>query len=256
MDDDYAAAGVVRSFTRPRYFHGQLLDVRHFESEQAYFKRKQWMLNRLISGFGVVCGLDVQVGEDDHSVVVMPGVAIDRRGREIVVPSRSKKIPIEPKPPQEGEGGRNGRSDDGCCDDDWVHLVICYDECKTDPEPVLSGGCEGPQRCSAGAIREGYALHLEPGKARDIPVDPSIPNLIKGNNVNYRALAEWVSMPCDRCGDACIALANIRLPTGEATVELSHIDIAVRPIVYSLDVLWELVLSLAHETQNRRAGKN
>jgi hypothetical protein len=256
MDDDYAQADAVRSFSRPRYFHGQLLDVRHFESEQAYFKRKQWMLNRLISGFGVVCGLDVQVGEDDHSVVVLPGVALDKRGREIVVPSRSKEIPIEPKPADESDNGRNGKKNDGC-DDDWVHLVICYDECKTDPEPVLSGGCEGPERCSPGAVREGYELHLEPGKAPDIPVDSSIPDLIKGNNVDYRALARWVSAPCGRrSGSACITLANIRLPSGDGTVELSHIDISVRPIVYSLDLLWELVLSLSHETQNRRTGKH
>ena len=275
MDDDDVRADAVRSFSRPRYFYGQLLDVRHFESEQAYFKRKQWMLNRLISGFGVVCGLDVQVGDDDHSVVVLPGVALDRLGREIVVPSRSKKIPIEVKPAPE-PGGGNGNSgnpavgargnvkrhDDGSCDDDWVHLVICYDECKTDPEPVLSGGCEGPERCAPGAIREGYALRLEPGRAPDISVDSSIPNLIKGNNVDYRALVRWVSEPCGGGGrgGACITLANIRLPSGEGssegTVELSHIDISVRPIVYSLDLLWELMLSLSHETQNRHSGKH
>jgi hypothetical protein len=273
MDDDYAQTegqtDAVRSFSRPRYFYGQLLDVRHFESEQAYFKRKQWMLNRLISGFGVVCGLDVQVGDDEHSVVVLPGVALDRRGREIVVPSRSKKVAIEPKPAEPDGGNNNGgatgargnvkRHDDGSCDDDWVHLVICYDECKTDPEPVLSGGCEGPERCAPGAIREGYELRLEPGRAPDISVDSSIPNLIKGNNVDYRALVRWVSDPCGGGGGRggpCITLANIRLPSGEGTVELSHIDISVRPIVYSLDLLWELVLSLSHETQNRRSGKH
>jgi hypothetical protein len=191
-------------------------------------------------------------------------------------------VPIPSRPPPEGggegsgEGGgyggpagggsngspgarpgysNQGRDDDCEGDDDWVHLVICYDECRTDPEPVMSGGCDGPERCAPGAVREGYELSLEPGKAPDTPVDCRIPNLLKGNNVNYRALAEWVSTPCERMGGPCLALANIRLPTGDGTVEPSQIDISVRPIVYGLDLLWELVLSLSHETQGRRTGK-
>jgi len=267
MRNDPVECDALRSFTRPRYFHGQLLDVRHFESEQAYFKYKQWMLNRLVDGFGVVCGLDVQVGDDDHSIVVMPGLALDRQGREVVLPTRSKPLAIpsrpatEPAPeggarPTGGNPGKGGRNGEGHCDDDWVHLVVCYEECRTDPEPVMAGGCETTSRCSPGAVREGYSLSLQPGKAPDIAVDSDIPGLIKGNSVNYRALAEWVSMPCDcDTGPGCITLANIQLPAADGTLELADIDIAVRPIVYGPDVLWELVLALSHETQGRRGGK-
>src|SRR5262245_1164242 len=99
MNDHRAEGAGVTSFSRPRYFYGQLLDVRHFESEQEYFKRKLWMLNRMVSGCGVVCGLDVEPGDDHHSVVVTAGLALDKCGREIVVPHRSKAIPIESVPP-------------------------------------------------------------------------------------------------------------------------------------------------------------
>lgn len=262
MNYQHDEGGAVQSFSRPRYFYGQLLDVRHFESEQDYFKRKLWMLNRMVSGYGVVCGLDVQVGEDNHSVVVTPGLALDKNGREIVVPCRSKPVPIEPRPEKDATQSakpakQTYKQDDEECDDDWVHLVMCYQECKADPEPVMTGGCDtGEGRCSPGAIREGYELHLEPGKAAEISVDASIPNLIKGNSVNYRALADWVSAPCDEHSDSCITLANIRRPVAGGTLELSDIDISVRPIVYSLDLLWELVLALTHETQSRRTGKN
>lgn len=266
MQDDSVECDALRSFSRPRYFYGQLLDVRHFESEQAYFKRKQWMHNRLIDGFGVVCGLDVQVGADDHSVVVMPGLALDRQGREIVVPTRSRSIAIPERPPSDpapngggsgyNAGSSGGRNGEDHCDDDWMHLVICYEECKTDPEPVMAGGCDTTTRCSPGAIREGYSLSLEPGKAPDIPLDPVIHGLVKGNNINYRALVEWVSAPCD-CdgGPGCITLANIHLPAADKTLELSDIDISVRPIVYGLDLLFEMVLALNHETPSRRGGK-
>jgi|KBSSwiStaDraftv2_1062776.scaffolds.fasta_scaffold21512_2 hypothetical protein len=241
----------LRSFTRPRYFYGQLLDVHHFETEQEYFKRKVWMLNRMVSGYGVVCGLDVQVGSDDHSVIVKPGLALDASGREIVVHCDSKNIPIEPRPATDPK-----QQQATPCEDDWVHLVICYQECKTDPEPVLAGGCDTAERCAPGAIREGYELVVVPGTAPEIPVDSQIPNLIKGNNVNYRALADWVSAPCDEESDSCVTLANIHRPVAGGTVELSDIEISVRPIVFGLDLLWELILALSHETTNRRTGKS
>lgn len=255
MQDDSVERDALRGFSRPRYFYGQLLDVRHFESEQAYFKRKRWMLNRRVEGFGVVCGLDVQVGQDDHSVVVLPGLALDKRGREIVVPVKSKPVPVASRSAPMGNGSA-GRNDEDPCDDEWVHLVVCYEECASDPEPVLVGGCDTTARCSPGAVREGYSLHLEPGRAPDVPLDAIIPGLIKGNAVNYRALVEWVSAPCDcNGGPPCITLANIHLPAADKSLEPSDIDISVRPIVYGLDLLWELVLALSHETPNRRTGK-
>ena len=262
MDDQHTEGCAVKSFSRPRYFYGQLLDVRHFESEQEYFKRKLWMLNRMVSGYGVVCGLDVQVSDGDRGVVVMPGLALDKCGREIVVPCQSKTIVIEPVPAKPEEPQYQDKKDsykkdeDEYQEDDWVHLVICYHEWRAEPEPVLAGGCDDTDRCSPGAVREGYELRLVPGKAPEISVDSCIPNLIKGNSVNYRALVEWVSAPCDEHSGTCITLANIRRPAGDNTLELSDIDISVRPVVYSLDLLWELILSLTHETQSRRTGKH
>lgn len=239
----------MNSFSRPRYFHGQLLDVRHFESEQAYFQRKHALVNRLILGFGVVCGLDVQVGDDQHSVIVLGGIALDKRGHEIVVPGPSRKIPIDPATTQEGQEGEE------CRDDEWVHLVLCYQESKTEPEPVLTGGCDVGERCAFGAVREGYELHLCDGKAPDVLAECGIQHVLKGNSINYRALVEWVSAPCDEREGSCITLANIRRPGGDANLELGNIDISVRPIVFGLDLLWELVLALTHEAQNRRSGK-
>ena len=75
---------------RNRYFYGKLLDVFHFEMEQNYFNEKRWLLNRLISGYGVVCGLNVTLGPDGQSVVVSPGTALDKCGREIIVCQQSE----------------------------------------------------------------------------------------------------------------------------------------------------------------------
>jgi len=255
-------ANGVKSFTRPRYFYGQLLDVRHFESEQNYFRRKLHLLNQIVSGFGVVCGLDVKPGPDDHSVIVEPGVALDKCGREIVVPCRSKKVPIEsmppvpPQTPKPTDPRQYEQSGDHCDDDTWVHLVICYSECQTDPEPTFSGGCDSQSNgCSHGAVREMYELKIVPGRVPPIIVDCTIPNLIKGNKVDYCALAQWVSEPCDQFNDCCITLANVRRPPSDGVLDQNDIDICVRPIVFSLDLLWELVLGLTHETSSRRSAK-
>ena len=44
-------------FERNRYFYGKLLTVRDFEVEQRYHCTKRALLNRLVHGAGVVCGL-------------------------------------------------------------------------------------------------------------------------------------------------------------------------------------------------------
>ena len=71
-------------FERNRYFYGKLLTVRDFEVEQRYHCSKRALLNRLLHGSGVVCGLGVY-NLDDLSIMVDSGVGIDGLGREIVL---------------------------------------------------------------------------------------------------------------------------------------------------------------------------
>jgi hypothetical protein len=47
-------------FERVKYFYGQLLGVREFQSEQAYFFEKHRLHNRYLHGYGVICGLEVE----------------------------------------------------------------------------------------------------------------------------------------------------------------------------------------------------
>ena len=72
---------------RNQFFYGKRMDVQHFRMEQDYGKSKQWLLNRLTLGKGVLCGLRVSASAD--RIIVDPGVAIDGLGREIVVPVRT-----------------------------------------------------------------------------------------------------------------------------------------------------------------------
>jgi len=71
---------------RNRYFHGKMLTAGDFQLEQDYFNQKRQMLNRLLHGSGVVAGLTVRVQADLQTVNILPGLALDSLGREIVVP--------------------------------------------------------------------------------------------------------------------------------------------------------------------------
>lgn len=46
---------------RNKFFYGKLLDVLHLELETDYLNGKRWLLNRLVTGCGVVCGLNVDL---------------------------------------------------------------------------------------------------------------------------------------------------------------------------------------------------
>ena len=60
-DNAEALLRVLREPRRNKYFYGKRMDVQHFQMEQDYGKLKQWLLNRLTLGKGVLCGLKVQV---------------------------------------------------------------------------------------------------------------------------------------------------------------------------------------------------
>ncbi len=87
--------GTIPELTRLRYFHGQPLGALDLRREQAYYLEKARLRNRLLHGWGIVCGLDVTVTEkqpcrpgtrpDVTEVIVMPGAALDCVGNEIVV---------------------------------------------------------------------------------------------------------------------------------------------------------------------------
>ena len=69
---------------RPNYFNHQFLTERDFKDEQAYHLEMRHRHNRFLHSWGVVDGLTVE-RKEDHEVMVTPGMAIDKDGREIVL---------------------------------------------------------------------------------------------------------------------------------------------------------------------------
>lgn len=254
---------------RNRYFHGQMLGVRQFQLETDYHSRKRWLVNRLVVGYGVVCGLGVRMaeGENEPAIVVEPGLAIDRWGREIVVEKETSPIPIPPhllnEDAAEGGGeaaGRSARQGHGEHDEErkGLHVILCYHECVAEPTAVLAGDCRDEQPCQPGLIRERYIIDFGPGCLRVRRPKLSIPDVISDGRLDYEALVKAVSEPCPCPEDPCIPLANLFLDFDPKTGRCHcrrEVDLAVRPIVYTNDLLLQLILAAEAEAPSYEREK-
>lgn len=235
--------------TRNRYFYGKLLDAFHFELEQSYFNRKRWLLNRLALGSGVVCGLAVVPTNDGSRVRIGPGVAIDRLGREIIVPAESP--PVDPRQPTDACGRPAGERIESA---GTVTLCLAYHECEAEPVPVLVGDCDTERTCAPSAIRERYMVLVREGAPPVIEPACGLPDLFtppEGEegvpNIHPR-LAERISQACPEVeGEACVVLARVDLPAAGEAITADMVNLSVRPAVHSNELLFELLLCLAEQ---------
>ncbi len=250
---DATPRGSLHTFVRNRYFYGKLLDVFHFELEQNYLNGKRWLLNRMVTGYGVLCGLDVRPAAQGRAIIVTPGAAIDQCGREILVPVNSDPVPVPVKTPADNAKPANAQD----CNPECVHVSICYRQCDSDPVPVMVDDCGAVSSCSSSSIQERYTIKIEEGRAPDVELTSSVPDFVLNGRVNYSALVESVTRGCpDVPLDCCIPIATIRLPSGDDPVQTSDIDINVRPIVFGNDVLLDIILAMTGDVPARnRAGK-
>ncbi len=231
--------------SRNRYYYGKLLDAYHLELEQSYGNSKRWLLNRLSLGAGVLCGLGVRLTADRKRVRVLPGVAIDYWGREIIVPQESQ--PFDPMQATDdcgrptGEPIRRGR----------VTLFLCYHECETEPAPAMVDEC-GDSACENGLVRERYRLRVGEGTPRPPGVvteeqckriDETPPAGVDRRTVICQVLGGL----CDAPDDSCIPIATLEV--GDGVVQ--SIDTCTfRPVVYSNAVLLDLILCLAERVDD------
>lgn len=130
-------------FSRNRYFFGRLLTASDFEAEQTYFRDKQQFRDLYTLGVGVVSGLSVTTVDDDRSIQIGPGYAIDRAGREVCVPS-AIDCPLPTK-------------------SNRLFVCIGYVETEAEPTPTPGGepSSEGNPLAYA-RIEEGYEITLSP----------------------------------------------------------------------------------------------
>ena len=136
------AAGSLEQFSgekRVNYFEGKLLSADDFTAEQHYLIEKRYLHNRLLHGSGIVSGLAVSLSSDQSApaVIVEPGIAVDRCGREMVLTS-AVSLTLSGTEPS-------------------LYLTLAYTERKTDAVPALDATPPAFSR-----IEEGVAVSVFP----------------------------------------------------------------------------------------------
>jgi hypothetical protein len=245
-------AGTLSPPVRNRFFYGKLMDVRHFEMEQHYFLKKRRLLNRLGLGSGVLCGLEVEA-TNDGKIIVHPGVAIDYRGREIVV--TAPYCLEHPLQPTDACGEPHGDP----IQRGTITLFICYHECDTEPAPVLVSDCDTQLDCRASAVQERFRLLVHEGKPDHGPphLDPKqcraiFPAKPPAKFDHRLAVCEVLSGDCPPFLDDCVVLATISTEDGR---KLVVDECTYRTVVYSNEMLLELLLCLAERVDECCNGK-
>lgn len=79
---------------RLNYFTSQFLVEDDFKLEQTYHRDMRWLHNRSLHSWGIAEGLQV-TKTGDRQVSVAPGTALDKEGREIVLPSDPAPSPLD-----------------------------------------------------------------------------------------------------------------------------------------------------------------
>lgn len=171
-------------FSRNRYYKGKMLTSVDFEAEQSYMNDKRRFLNAMVTGSGIVCGLNV-VSLDDQSLLIESGMAIDETGREIVVEnSVVKKLSTI-------AGFEELKTNDVC-------LCIRYAETETQPVYAINRQ-DSEKEYENNRIEEGYELFLKDIESLEEDYEPETEFYTGGTlfeNKDYKVQLKLPSYIC------------------------------------------------------------
>jgi hypothetical protein len=130
---------------RNRYFTGKSMMARDFRADQDYFLSHHRLHNRLMHGWGVVCGLNVvrHPNEDCAKlwVVIRGGIAFDCCGRELIMAKdRAFELPLPTQDESDESYADTGRPFVLCLrylEQDVEPVPLLYDDCNGEPRPVV-----------------------------------------------------------------------------------------------------------------------
>jgi hypothetical protein len=253
-----SCASDASALERVRYYPRQLLTADDMAAEQDYLCQKMRRHNRLLHGWGVVCGMEVKPSQEEGQpwrVRVCPGYAVAPQGDEIrlaeaVTLDLATGAPSTPDPcadawpcPPTGTMlGGNGK------EPTYVYVAVRYAECPARPERVLPAGCGCDEtRCETSRIRDSFELTV-------------LWELPASHKAAAAADAEWARRfrlwlqlgreasepppvpPCPACPEEpWVVLARVRLPQDrEAQLVPGQITYHGRRALYSTSALQAL----------------
>ena len=229
----------IPCFERNNYFYGKRMTARDFQDEQCYFNEKRWLINRMVHGWGVVCGLDVIPTEDNNKVEVTPGLAIDCCGREILVcgDEEDRYVLLNP---EEHECDLLLKEEEQQNGDQLIAICLEYDECKREIVNLPSIACDETEKHEFNRIRDSWKItpiHI-PQEFWD---EPFCQQTIGDKEKSlHRYLCEKITQGCQHCPECpCIILAVV---TVDGNGEFEEIDTCnYRKLVYSNQLLFDQI---------------
>ncbi len=168
-----------KQFERTRYFSRQLITADDLTQDQDYYREKRRMHNRLLHGWGIVCGLEVKTNTAPSLIItICPGYALSPQGDEIYVPT---EVQFDLSQCIKGQ--------DSPCHSPCApvvpyavdpHIAIKYAQCMSHPVrvPPLGCGCDDTA-CEYSRTRDSYELTCLPtlptrdtGHCTECPTNP------------------------------------------------------------------------------------
>jgi len=229
---------------RPRYFPRQLITADDMTLEQEYFRNKLRLHNRLLHGWGVVCGAQVcpvpksngNGGVEPWKVMVSAGFILGPQGDDIVIP-RNRIVDLRTQGVTSKSGDPSGELVDPWCSPvhrgqvpPQVYVAVKYREIMTRPVRVQPVGCGCDETaCEYSRLCDGYEIGLLPScPDADQPPPPLD---------NFADVVKSAPHNCPPCPPSpWVVLAEVRL-TEDGTI--THIDNCIcRRMVVSFAHAW------------------
>ncbi len=193
--------GKLHQFQRNNYFYGKLMTVMDFESEQSYFNEKRHLLNRLVHGYGLICGFDyenIKFNSSSGKVEIIfnsGGAALDCCGHEIVVPKGTVKKIVN------STGGILTSKNL----EESLNLYLSYKPCLAEMVPAASNPSSCDETCCANRIIEDFEVTAS-SSLPDESVLPGCPDFSGEINEDEAVtiIKEWIeesSKTCLECDD-------------------------------------------------------
>ncbi|HEY7619990.1 MAG TPA: hypothetical protein VH834_09465 [Solirubrobacteraceae bacterium] len=157
-------SATIDTLERARFFARQLVGPDDLTADQRYFREKHRRHNRLLHGWGIVCGVRVRA-VDRCKVAVEAGYVLGPYGDEILVP---EEVTVDVCKEDLDGFAVCGPADPWCSDvrperpsDQPLFLAIRACERETRPVRVVSCGCGcDDSECEYSRIRDGYAIKV------------------------------------------------------------------------------------------------
>lgn len=216
-------------FNRNRYYKGKMLTSVDFESEQRYMNDKRRFLNTMVTGSGIVCGLNV-ISLDDQSLLIESGMAIDDSGREIVIEnSVVKKLSTI-------HGFEELNTNEVC-------LCIKYAEEENQPVYAINRQ-DNEKEYENNRIEEGYELFLKDVESLEEDFELESEFFTGGMLFENRDYKVQLKIPAYICTGQYVKMELIIEKTGEEASNLYYEGVIQTPALSTLDGEQELSLLL------------